>query len=346
MRADSGNEVFVAGEENAVVRVLASSVEQAALRYNPIVLCGPAGVGKSAIARALAARRQAALALNQIIETTGIDLARSLAHAALVHAAEEFRLRHQRCDVLVVDDCQALGGRLVAQQFLASTIDALVRRGSLVLVTLPQSPLLTRKLIPALTSRLMGGLVTTIAPPGFEARCELVRRESQKARLRLSQAEIQRLAGPAGRDAGRHLSAGKLRAAVMRLAANQKTGRIQTAAEPEAVQLEPLKIEPVDEKAVCRQTCHVVARHFGVTVSEIRGKSRRKSIAEARALAMYVSKRLTAASFEKIGKQFGGRDHTTVLHVCRKIEAAAEVDLVLGRLIDELARQAAASADV
>ena len=66
-----------------------------------------------------------------------------------------------------------------------------------------------------------------------------------------------------------------------------------------------------------------MARHFGLTVGELKGKSRQQAIAEARGLAMYLARRLTGASYAEIGRQFGGRDHTTVLHACRKVDAAS-----------------------
>ena len=330
----AAGEAYIAGEENALVRVLAAAVVQAVLRFNPIVLCGPTGVGKSTVARELVAQRRRALALANVVETSGADLARSFMHAADVHATEQFRARHQRCDALLVDECQAISGKAAAQQFLASTIDALVRRGSLVIVTMPQSPLVTRKLAPALASRLAGGLVVTLAHPGIEARCELVRRLGERMSLSLAEDEIERLAGRRRKSMERFLTATQLRAAVLRLASTRLAGRGELV---ETEKVAPL--EHAGEKAICRQVCVVVARQFGITAGKIRGKSRCKSIVEARAVAMYVSRKLTGVSFGRIGKQFGGLDHTTVLHACKKMAAAIEQDPVLGRLTEDLARQ-------
>jgi chromosomal replication initiator protein len=334
-RGAMDDESFVAGEENALVRVLAAAAMQEPLRYNPIVLCGPTGVGKSLVARALVSRRRAALGLANVIETTGADLARSLAHAVEVRATDELRARHQRCDLLLVDDCQAIATKPAAQQFLLASIDALVRRGSLVVVTLSQSPALTRKLLPALASRLTAGLVVTLAQPGFEARCELVRRVSERMSVPLAAEEIEQLAG-GGKRPARFLTAGRVRAAVMKVAA-KSSGAANVTVDGE----ELARTKRGDEKMVSRQAGNVVARHFGLTVGELRGKLRSKSIAEARGLAMYVVRELTGASYGRIGKQFGGRDHTTVLHACNKVADAMEKDPLVGRLVEDLARQVA-----
>lgn len=326
-------DAFLVGQENAVVRVLAAAVAQPTLPYNPIVICGPAGIGKSTVARALLARRQVALGLTNVVTTTGLDLARSLAHAVEIHATDEFRAHHHRCDALLVDDGQGLCTRPAAQQFLQCAMDALLQRGSLVIVTLPQSPLAIRKLASPLASRLTAGLVVTLAHPGFAARCELVRRESCRVSLDLPAFEIEELAGQDCPSKPLR-TASQLRAAVLQRAAG---GSHRAVSESRA----PNNVRPpvVDEKRLCRQACHVVARHFGLAAGDLRAKSRSKSIAEARAIAMYVARELTGASFGKLGKQFGGRDHSTVLHACKKLAEARLHDPQLRQLLEELLRQ-------
>jgi chromosomal replication initiator protein len=127
-----------------------------------------------------------------------------------------------------------------------------------------------------------------------------------------------------------------LRAAVFELAAKGSTPRkVENGRDvPGAGAAEQL-----DARTVCRQVCNLTARQFGLTAGEIRGRSRCKSVAEARAVAMYVARDLTGASYGKIGKQFGGRDHTTVLHACKKVALEIEHDSMVRRLTEELARQ-------
>jgi len=325
-------ESFIAGSENALVRSLAAAVTRRDLPYNPIVLYGAAGAGKSSVASALVSLRRQQFDFREMLEFNGVDLARALAHAIETASVADLRARHHRCDILLVDDAHRLAGKPAAQEFLIAALDALVHRGSLVVVTLRQSPVATARLCPQLISRLMGGVVVGLALPGPLARRELVRQTADRMRLALSDADISRLAccGDGGREP--FLTASRLRRSVLRLRAEGELGS-------SAASLRSPKIEQSQVKLVCRQAAVAVAKHFGLTLGEVKGKSRRQAVADARGLAMYVSRQLTAASYAEIGRQFGGRDHTTVLHAVQKYVAIAGRDRAVRQLIEELAGQ-------
>jgi chromosomal replication initiator protein len=321
---------FIAGPENTLVRLVAEAVENRELSYNPIVLLGGTGVGKSSLAHALAARRREKLGLASVIAATADELAGALAHAIEAGATGDLRTRYHRCDLLVIDDLHRLAEKPAAQQFLITALDTLVRRGSLVLATL-RSPVgsdAMDELSPALASRLSGGLIVRLAPPGPLARQELVRQFASQAGLTLGEADISQLVGN-GRP-GRLPTVAAIRSAVLQLAAARQFGSKRgLEASPENDAPEP--------KAVCKRVTAVVANHFGLTAADLTGKSRTKTVAEARGLAMYVARRLTDASYAQIGRQFGGRDHTTVLHACQKITRLVAKEPAVRHLTDELA---------
>jgi len=323
---------FIAGTENALVRSLASAVMCRDLLYNPIVLYGPVGVGKSSVASGLVSRRRQQFGLSEIIETTGVDLARALAHAVETASVTDLRSRHHRCDILLIDDLHKLAGKPAAQEFFVATLDALMHRGSLVIVTLRQSPLATPRLSPQLASRLMGGVVVSLALPGPLARLELVQQTAARMHLSLDDSQASRLAccGQSARDP--FLTASRLRQAVLRHGAKVELGDSRAGAKAS-------RIAPSQVNSVCRQAAVAVAKHFGLTLGELKGKSRRQAVADARGLAMYLSRQLTGASYAEIGRQFGGRDHTTVLHAFQKITAAVDRDRPMRQLIEELAAQ-------
>ncbi len=328
-------ESFVVGPENALVRELAQATTSERLPYNPLVLCGAGGVGKSTLAHLLVARRKSALRLEQILETTGADLARALAHAAETNSISDLRTRHQRCDLLLVDDVQQLVGKPAAQQFLTTTMDVLVRRGVLVIATLPQLPQATDDLLPALASRLNAGLVVPLVPPEELARREIVRQLAERLDLRLSGELLARLADARGRRSAA-LTVPRLRSTLLQLASAAEHNGEQAGHDLVARVLES---EQPEAKAVVRQVTASVAKHFGLTMADVKSKSRHQTTVEARSLAMYLSRQLSDLTLADIGRLFGNRDHTTVLHACRKIAAQVASDPVAARQVEELTAQ-------
>ena len=116
--------------------------------------------------------------------------------------------------------------------------------------------------------------------------------------------------------------------------AQQSQGRIKSS---HVARL--LAAESPQTRIVCRSVMAITARHFGLTLADLRGKSRQQTVAEARALAMYLARQLTGASYAEIGRQFGSRDHTTVLHACRKLAILVDGDEAVRHLASELSAQ-------
>jgi chromosomal replication initiator protein len=328
--ASEATQTFVAGEENALIRRLATAVSCAEIPYSPVALYGAADTGKTTVARALVALRESQFSASNSMLISSADLARELAHAVDSQSVNDFRSQFQRCDILFVDDIDRLVGKPAAQQFLLSTLDALIRRKSLVIVTLRKPPSTNGGLLPQLVSRLMGGLVVELARPGPLARRELIADVASRIGLRLTETTISDLAQCKQGDAESYLSALALRRRVLELAADNEFGRPKKRHNDS---------ESLRRKAICRRAMAVAAKHFGFTMGELKSKSRRQALADARGLAMFVCRRVSGASFAEIGEHFGRRDHTTVLHACQKYEAIIGDDESTRRLADEFAAQ-------
>ncbi|MDX1947870.1 MAG: helix-turn-helix domain-containing protein [Pirellulaceae bacterium] len=332
-----GGSDFIVGPENALVRAVVGGIGGERPPHNPVVLCGPAGVGKTTLAHLLADQRQAARKLTSVLRTTGSDLYRALAHATDTNSVADLRSRHHRADLLLIDDLAQLAGKPAAQQYLCTTIDALTRRGALVLATLRPLPAAADWLSPALASRLSGGLVVALAPPEQLTRQQLVRQFAAGVDLRLNDELVVRLAEGSRRRAP--LTAPRLRHAILQLA---------SAVRHEGERLRPelvARVLAADDpalKTITKQIVAAVAKQFDLSAAELRGKSRRQAIAEARGVAMCLCRRLTGASYAEIGRQFSGRDHTTVLHACQKTESRAAACPATTLLLEKLAAQVAA----
>jgi chromosomal replication initiator protein len=192
-------------------------------------------------------------------------------------------------------------------------------------------------LLPTLASRLSAGLVVQLAPPGALARREIVRQTAGQLGLTFSDETVGQLAGAIAARSGL-ATVPRLRHAVMQLAAN-------TRAESEPLRSSQvarlLEEEAPESKAVVRQAISAVGRHFDIPIRELKGKSRQQSIADARGIAMYLARELTGESYAEIGNCFGGRDHSTVLHNCRKVRNSVSSDETSRRLVEDLAAQVA-----
>ena len=334
-RASGDSDHFLAGPENILVRGLAAAMDAESLAFNPIVLQGASGVGKTALAHALAVRRREKLGLRSIIASTGADFARALATAIESDSVADLRSRHQRCDLLLIDDFDRLATRPAAQQLLLSIFDPLIRRGSLVLITMRSLPQSLKGLLPGLASRLAGGLIVPLAPPGPSARHELLKRLAACHELQLNDESLAKLSG---QGAVVPLTAPRLRHAILQLAAARTNGQ---AIRPATI-ADLVAAESLDPKAVIKHATAAVAQQMQLTAGQLKGKSRQQAIADARGLAMFIARRLTRASYAEIGRHFGNRDHSTVLHACQKFERRIAHDNETRRLVAELTSQVAA----
>jgi chromosomal replication initiator protein len=198
----------------------------------------------------------------------------------------------------------------------------------LVVTTMRALPQSVDGFLPTLRSRLSGGLIVPIAPPGVLARKALVRQAAARVSQPLDDSVIEQLAG----RSTRLTTAAKLRHAVFELAVAAEVQR--RAIRPTHVSRWLAQQSP-ESSVVCRRVTSLVCEQSGLTVAKIRGKSRAQAIADARSLAMYLIRRLSGLTYSEIGRQFGRRDHTTVLHSCQKVERLIARDDSVRRQVEE-----------
>jgi chromosomal replication initiator protein len=318
---------FIVGPENRLVEAAAAALSAGQTGpYNPLVLVGSSGTGKSHLARGLADLWKLQFG-RHVCYTTGDDFFRDLTDAQETQAVDEFRGRHRRVDLLVLEHLERLAERHSAQEELLGTVDTLLGAGSQIVVTSADMPQEIEQLLPGLAGRLVGGLVVPLRLPGVEARAEILRRLAEERRLEMPPTVIRILAE------GLRASAGELQGVI---------AQIEMA---DRVEHRPIDAELAREYVLrhrgrrppeMRRIAALAARHFSLRVAELRSPSRRQGVVKARGVAMHLARQLTYESLQAIGQYFGGRDHTTVLHACRKIEQSLSGDPAIHEAVRKL----------
>ena len=261
---------------------------------------------------------------------TAKEFAAELADAFEVNAVVEFRKKYRECSLLTLDDIDSLAGRSAAQIELVYTLDALVDRGTQVVLTASVPPARLNQLHPTLVSRIGEGLAVGLAPPCVEVRTALWRRFAQLRQVELPEPVARILAE------GVRGTVSDLQTAFAELepAARLDRGHIDACWARKFIHSRSADRQP-PLSAIATRT----ARHFTLHLADLRGPSRRRAIVTARNIAMYLARQLTDHSLDHIGTYFGGRDHTTVLHGCRKTENLLKSDPLTQQAIDRIRRK-------
>jgi chromosomal replication initiator protein len=302
---------FIAGPENCLAEVAVRSVlSEHCPAFNPVVFYGPTGTGKSHLARGLADvwkneyRRS-------VIYTFASDFARDLTDAMETQAVEEFRARFRGPLLLVIEDVGQLVDQRWAQEELLHTLDAQLAAGNRVVITAPCAPAQLSGFLPGLRSRLSGGLTVPLVAPECLTRTEILRELAALRGLALSLEVVQILAE------GLPGTVPELLGALVQL---EMTSRVEARPIEARMVRRYLKGRTRVQSPQLREIARLTARHFSLKLSDLRSTSRRQAVVRARGVAIYLARHLTSDSLETIGRYFGGRDHTTVLHACRKTE--------------------------
>ena len=319
---------FVSGPENRLVEAaVASLLLGRRAHYAPVVFHGPSGVGKSHLALGLVVAWKASCPRQPFVYTTAVDFARELADAVETKTSDEFGTRYRQAALLVIEDIDHLAEKSVAQEELIYTLDAVRDAGHQAVLTARKTPSRQTALVPRLRSRLAAGLTVPVAAPGLAAR----------------RVVVNRMAGAMGLDLPETVAgalAERVAATVPVLRGVLTKLKLQAELHARAVDLAMLE-EQLAERArrqtpTIEQIARATSRHFSLKLSELQSASRARAVVVARDVAMYLARSLTQQSLEKIGRYFGGRDHTTVSHGCRKMETTLKTDSVLRAVVCEL----------
>ena len=316
-----GGDSYVAGEENALIAAAAwllfrtepgrvgwSTAEATGRRL--LVLYGPSGVGKSHLGRGVAWKTQQCDPNAEIVLTSGADLGRT---SSAVTEPDSLWRQIDRAALIVIDDLEPVADKPNAQTALRSRLDAADARGAAVIVAAKTHPLEIPRLSDALRGRLCGGLVAPLVHPGNASRGVLARRFAERLDLPRDKATLERIVTNA-----------------------RTVFDLQAAVHGRNPVRQPLEAPTLEEIVA------TAAEAFGYSTNELTGRSRRQALVEARNIVVFVARRLTGASYLRIGAALGGRDHTTTMHGMKRIQEElgrrTDLRLKIDRLEQELTR--------
>ncbi|WP_181700752.1 chromosomal replication initiator protein DnaA [Chthonobacter albigriseus] len=331
---------FVEGSANrfalAAARQVADGPSAGGVKFNPLFIHAAVGLGKTHILQAVAHQFRSEHHGKKVLYLTAEHFMYRFVHALQTQSAIAFKEALRTIDLLIIDDMQFLHGKQVQQEF-CHTVNSLIDGARQVVVAADRPPIELEMLDERVRSRLAGGLLVEIAAPDVALRRQIVERRIEIARGQHPAFQvpedvvdfIARNVATNGRD---------LEGAITRLIGhNQLTGLAVSLAMAETT-LKDLIRAPDSRRVKIEDIQRIVAKHYNVSKQDLLSSRRTRSIVWPRQIAMYLSKVLTPRSLPEIGRRFGGRDHTTVLHAVRKVEENLTTDEALAQEIEVLKR--------
>jgi chromosomal replication initiator protein len=309
-------EQFVIGDSNRLAHAAALTVsELPAQAYNPLFICGPPGVGKTHLLRSIEAYIVAHSPGLNVRSTTGEAFTNDFVQALNTSRLDAFKARFRHVDVLLIDDVQFLERKTKTEEEFFHTFNALYEAGSQIVLSSDRPPSDLQALEDRLRERFQAGLVADVRPPDFSTRLAILHKRAQHdAVQRIDQLALETIARRVS------LNVRALEGALIRAVAYSSLTSRPLTQETATEVLDGLYPQaPAKERSIA-EIKDVVSAQFGITAEEIVSRTRSARAAQPRQLAMYLARELTGKSLPAIGREFGGRDHTTVLHALRRAE--------------------------
>ena len=331
---DSGEftfDTFVVGESNKMAYAAARAVADGASdHYNPLFIYGDSGLGKThliyAIAHQIRARRPSA----KIIYIKGDDFINEFIELVRAGRGSEFRAKYRDADLLLVDDVQFVAGKEQVQNEFFHTFNTLYEAGRQIVLTSDRPPSDMHLLDDRLRTRFEWGLLVDVQPPDFETRLAIVKNKAAQWGTVIDD-DIARYIAENVTSNVRQLEGTMNKI----LAYRDLIGR-EMDADAAHRAVEDFMKKNANLAPTAAMIIAETSRYFGIDEQVIKGSARSREVVNARQAAMYLVRRMTALSTPDIGREFGGRDHTTVLHSLDQIEKKMKSDPTFSQTIKEI----------
>ena len=306
---------FVVGTNNQFAHAACEAVaHKSKTGYNPLFIYGGSGLGKTHLMQAIGQELLRNHAGCRVVYLTCEKFTNEFIDAVRRGDIEKFRRRYRQSDVLLIDDIQFLAGKERSQEEFFHTFNTLLDGRNQVVLTSDRPACEIKNLEPRLVSRFECGLTVEIQPPLMETRLAILKKKSADWKVRVDESIFLFLAENIRTNVRR------LEGALMRVASFASLAGESVTVEKVAHLLRDLIREEASHQISIDSIQKTVAEHFDVRLADMISRRRPASIAYPRQIAMYLSRSLTKGSLMEIGEAFGGRDHGTVIHACKKVQ--------------------------
>ncbi len=321
---------FVIGPSNRFAHAASLAVSDSpAKAYNPLFIYGGVGLGKTHLMHAIGQAVVHKSPKAKVLYISSEEFTNQLIGAIQNRTTVKFREKYRHVDVLLIDDIQFIAGKESTQEEFFHTFNALYDAHKQIVVSSDRPPKEIQALEERLVSRFEWGLVTDIQPPDFETRTAILKKKSEKETIALGDDVFYFIAEKIKTNIR------ELEGALIRVVAYAKLIGRDISVDLAKEVLKDMIIEG-EKKITIDLIQKKVSEYFDIKLSDMRAKKRSRAIAYPRQVAMYLARQLTDFSLPEIGDQFGGRDHTTVIHAYDKIENDLKEKEGFGVLIDKL----------
>jgi chromosomal replication initiator protein len=325
-------EAFIVGNSNRLAHAASLAVAEApGESYNPLFLYGGVGLGKTHLLHAIGHQGvQTGLA---VLYVSSEQFTNEIVNAIRYRTTEEFRAKYRSVDILLVDDIQFIAGKESTEEEFFHTFNSLYEMSKQIVICSDRPPKAIVSLEERLRSRFEWGLIADIQPPDLETRMAILRVKADLLHYQVPDDIIGYIAGRV------QTNIRELEGTLNRLMAYQQLHRTDLTMDVARAAMSSLGTDTREPDLSGMQIAQAVADYYHISLEAMCGKQRDKYIVKPRQIAMYLIRQETSTSLFEIGQLFGGRDHSTVLHACEKIDRTLQTDANLRREVIAIREQ-------
>ena len=325
---------FVIGNSNRFAHAACLAVAEApAKAYNPLFIYGGVGLGKTHLMHAIGHYILQNNPKAKVVYVSSEKFTNELINSIKDDKNEEFRTRYRSVDVLLIDDVQFIGGKERTQEEFFHTFNALHESNKQIILSSDRPPKEIPTLEDRLRSRFEWGLIADIQPPDFETRIAILKKKADVEKLNIPNEVMVYIATKIKSNIR------ELEGALIRIVAFSSLTNKEISVDLASEALKDIISNKQNKQVTIELIQEIVANTYNLRIEDFKSARRTRNIAYPRQIAMYLCRKLTDMSLPKIGEEFGGRDHTTVIHAYEKISEEFKTDESLKNIINDITKK-------